>query len=701
MPPKKKADKLRGAGSAAGAGPLTHHEPLPAFQLPAAGDTRVSLMSESEQHDLQALLDKWDGTIDAHEFEAKLQGQLDELEEGTAQAYLKAHTPGITQLVDQLKATDERLDEISNFLLTAHMRLTKMRESIAELEHKNNLLEAKTANHRRLRDKVDSIIGQLRVPREVEDCIRNRPIHLALAANVRAGEELQRLLKVHLGDGLDEIQATLDLRAMHEQLKTLFCEKAVSFLAQKMPFVIPPERSGRAGLRLEARTDVAEALEGFAPLIHVVGTLDAPSLDKIAGTYSAAMKTFYHKEIQLFFEELRNLIGRCPAVPASHVLLGDARSLRQDGPAPVPERRTDATFDPQYATAGELFRRAWAVLAPLCMAEQAWCQRAFFPKETSQSRALERCLDGILSRKNIADAVFATAEQACKVNRFLTITLLCDTEQCMQTYQEQSRFLGGIISDVQYRIKQNLSDAFLAEQVQSIEAYRTTKPSGILPCFQKFTWFIPHLEAATGSWRRVHVDRVYTTISAAMMSCLDRSVQDCKHAVVVRMENFHHFVASVEPYPAVAAALGKYIASARSQYLQCKRSFVTAFVREQFPELLNFFEGLEAQLRMVAKPHEVQFQSQFSRASVHTLITSFSTQHERILRDAFRAVCKQLTPEENITLEVWEGIRDSFVEQLRAFDTQTRLCYGGNEVLAPSPAEVDALFRTIAVQTQR
>ncbi|KAJ4461119.1 putative exocyst complex component 1 [Paratrimastix pyriformis] len=349
----------------------------------------------------------------------------------------------------------------------------------------------------------------------------------------------------------------------------------------------------------------------------------------------------------------------------------DSRPLRAEIAAPRSDPANQSGLD--LSTCEMAFASLWDVLAPFCMAEQTFCRKFFFPTDPPQSGPLQQCVSEAIP--DFSADVMQLIELADKSNHFAVVTMLNQTEQCMQVYQEQSLYLGGVFSAVLFQLKQTMEAYFMA---RGDPCHGLTPPSlsggdavpGGGHGAGGMQAFVAQMESVIGQGRRLVLERVYVSLAASMFQCLTRVTVDPRTAPIMRMENYRHFSQSLEPTPLVAQSLAKYIQEANQQFTVNLRLYVTAVIRETFGELLTFFEGIDAQLKVI-RPQDVHFQPGFERAVFVKVNSWFQAHAERGLRDVHRSLSKQIA-DQHLVQDVWDGIREPLKERLVTMQQQVQ-----------------------------
>ncbi|GMH40758.1 hypothetical protein BSKO_08662 [Bryopsis sp. KO-2023] len=285
------------------------------------GSSPAALVSPKEERDLGALLEVFAlGLGDVEDFEQRLNAEHAALEAANIHAILEG-TPAVERIMGRLKASMNLLDDLDQNLQVFDLKLRHMREDIAAIEARNNMLEMEARNNGKLLTTLRGLLERLRMEPEAVSVLEsggfdkaNLPYVLEAAWCLHTTlEQLDPESATGLGQDLHNMRAVKDQKMKLKQLGSIFVVRATEHLDHSF------RRTTDAVLRtMVASATVAAApqLESinsrirawcndYAPVLEVMHALQPGSLRSFQVLYCQTMNSIIRRRLHAFTSGLR------------------------------------------------------------------------------------------------------------------------------------------------------------------------------------------------------------------------------------------------------------------------------------------------------------------------------------------------------------------------------------------------------------
>jgi len=207
--------------------------------------------------------------------------------------------------------------------------------------------------------------------------------------------------------------------------------------------------------------------------------------------------------------------------------------------------------------------------------------------------------------------------------------LSCIERARVDAHERGHAFLLGVLEKQHMRLKGQF-DRHINDQVKSIERTKLTskKRNGVAPFVKQFPLYIRRVElqlVGTDDLEiRTSVDEAYERLVQTMfeslkhMAKMDGEGEDKGQLNyhVIMIENMHHFVSEIMQLE--LASVTSCTRKAEALYNENVAGYVKIVLRRPFAKIIDYFEGVEQQLKTVA-PTEVAKTSTYNRSALKKL----------------------------------------------------------------------------------
>ncbi|KAM3589562.1 hypothetical protein VKS41_000421 [Umbelopsis sp. WA50703] len=173
----------------------------------------------------------WKASGNAAALEKRLLGELQALEAANVHAIIESDER-VNTVVNHIDKALEELESMENWLLLYAAELNSMGDDIHQIEWQNRGLQVQTANQRSLVTELQELLASVRVSDGVLQTLRNTPMD-----NVQdiekiqdAAGDLQKVLKVKLGDGLQTMKAVQERVEEYNMYSNTFTSRVYEHL---------------------------------------------------------------------------------------------------------------------------------------------------------------------------------------------------------------------------------------------------------------------------------------------------------------------------------------------------------------------------------------------------------------------------------------------------------------------------------------
>ncbi|KAL1707372.1 exocyst complex component Sec3-domain-containing protein [Schizophyllum commune] len=281
------------------------------------------------------------------------------------------------------------------------------------------------------------------------------------------------------------------------------------------------------------------------------------------------------------------------------------------------------------------------------------------------------------------------------------------------------QFMVSILSKQQQRLK-GLFDRHVNEQIKNISQTKMTtkKRQGVAPFVKYFPVYISRIESqlvgAESTEVRVNVDTAYERIVQGMFDALkamakmdgeDEDKGQLNYHVVL-IENMHHFVAETSQISVGSAS--SFLKRAKGMYEENLNAYVKIVLRRPFSKIIDFFEGVERNLKTTA-PAQISNMPGYGKSALKKVVKEYDAKDIRKHVDAlFKRVEKHFDeasektmaaetggiPPGTVMVGVWKACEEELLRITELFNKRLAQCYAESGVsLEYTPADVEAAFR--------
>ncbi|KAJ2962979.1 hypothetical protein NQZ79_g1897 [Umbelopsis isabellina] len=177
----------------------------------------------------------WKESGNAAALEKRLLGELQALEAANVHAIIESDER-VSTVVGHIDKALEELESMENWLLLYAAELNSMGDDIHQIEWQNRGLQVQTANQRSLVTELQELLASVRVSDGVLQTLRNTPMdNVQDIERVQdAAADLQRVLKVKLGDGLQSMKAVQERVEEYNMYSNTFTTRVHEHLRQSI-----------------------------------------------------------------------------------------------------------------------------------------------------------------------------------------------------------------------------------------------------------------------------------------------------------------------------------------------------------------------------------------------------------------------------------------------------------------------------------
>ena len=478
--------------------------------------------------------------------------------------------------------------------------------------------------------------------------------------------------------------------------------------------------------------------------------------DVILDQYLNLMKTQYKREVEVFFDAIREKLtaGKQSTLGSSDGGM-DRRSTGRSRSSSLPGGAAELT-DTVSSKSSEISLSEWEefdswidrmlnAIDPICLCEQQFCNSffdlgaagpQFRPAKTGRRRgsvplnnspALSMSPSpSNMSQNSSGEAIDPQKTETLRLmmskmfevldselERFTSyynqldgvysMYLMVRLTQHVLSAQDTGSFLVKIYGKILILVKRNF-DAFLEAQKRSIEEAKVPKrpKCGVFSFIKKFEGLARQAELIfrTAGARRTDIDRWYTILVRSMFDAIERlSTEHHKTpAEMVRIENYHALHDVLRGLK--IACLEHEKNEAKQRYNEAVKEYVARYFGRPLEKLNTFFEGVQAKVAQGVKAEEVGYQMAYSKTELRKVIKDCSLKEvKRGLEEMYRKVDKHaFEPESTLIQVIWRSMQEEFISQYKAISDMIEKCYpDANLNLVFSVEDVLNVFSDIAM----
>eukprot|EP00249_Psilotum_nudum_P012124 c23592_g1_i1 orf=378-3053(+) len=689
------------------------------------------LVSKAEEDDMESLLDTYVmGIGEAEAFSERLKRELLALEAANVHAILESE-PLVEEVLQQLDAATNSVDDLDEWLGIFNVKLRHMREDIESIESRNNRLEMQAVNNAALVEELNQLLDRLRVPPEYVALLTGGSFDEArMPQTVEACEWLAQAVRglgsPYLDASYSNMRAVKEKHAEMEKIKASFVKRASEFLRSYfsglVDFMINDKTyfSQRGQLKRPDHADLRFKCRTYARLLQHLKSLDKGSLGPLRKAYCQSLNFLLRREAREFANELRasSKVTRS----AGGAWLENSTSGGQMGGGADTSTVSDAyskmlrIFIPLLVDESTFFASfmCFEVLplvppTPNSVHEKKGAEDKededdislldydstdMRPMEQNPAEleALNQALQDLLD--GIQEDFYAVVDWAYKTDPLRCISMQAATERFLSGHKaDAAGFVRQLLDDLQSRITLQFN-RFVDEACHQIEKHdRNIKQVGVLTYIPRFAMLAQRMEALMQGNSREIIDLAYTKLVGTMFTVLDRIAQvDPKHADILLLENYAAFQNSLYELANVVPTLARFYHQASDAYEQACTRYINSIINYQFEKLFQFAQRVENLLYTIT-PEEVPFQLGLSKMDLRKVLKTSLSGVEKSLQAMYKRMQKQLTSEELLP-SLWDKCKVDFLDKYEGLEALLAKCYS-TEALSPSASEMKELFKTV------
>ncbi|XP_020594062.1 exocyst complex component SEC3A-like isoform X2 [Phalaenopsis equestris] len=661
------------------------------------------LVSQVEEEDLEALLGTYVmGVGEADAFSERLNRELQALEAANVYALLESESL-IEQVLHGLEVATLCVEDMDEWLCIFNVKLKYMREDIELIEARNNKLELHSANHKKLMEELDKLVGRLHIPPEFAASLRGGSFDEPhVVKSIEACEWLigaiRHLQVPNLDPSYAIMQAVKERRVELENLKITFVRRASEFLknyfTSLVDFMMSDKNyfSQRGSLKRPDHTDLRYKCRTYAQLIQHLKSLDKNSLGTLRKAYCHSLNVLLCREAREFANELRasTKVGKAPAAWfESHASSGQTANSAETVVLSEGYSKMLTIFIPLLVDESSFFGQFMCFDIPTLANGSNSCSDGNGKTDDNQecvasggsttelcvlNESLQELLDGI------QEDFYALLDWAFKYDPLRCISMHGITKHFLSGQKANTTgFVRLLLDDLEARISMHFS-RFVDDCIYVIEkTERNACQLGVLPYILRFANLATRMEQYIQGQFRDLVDQAYSKIVSIMFVCLERTAQmDPKYSDIVLLENYAAFQNSLYDLATVVPILAKYYHQASESYDQACTRHINMVIFITFERLFLFARRIE-ELMFTITPAEIQFQVGMSKADLQKMLKFSLSRLDKTINAMYKKLQKNLTSEELLP-SLWDKCKKDFLDKYGSFVKLVNKIYPGESV---------------------
>ncbi|KAI0005577.1 exocyst complex component Sec3-domain-containing protein [Russula compacta] len=663
--------------------------------------------------------------------------------------------------------TDDRVTLVLKYLDEAILELDSMdglavNEDISFIQSQNRGLQVQTQNQRSLLRELEQLLRTVQVGREAlitltQGSLRN-------TESIQVLEEAAAELYKALQAGRDrDMAATMERLEEYRTHNAQFCKRlyeysCIMFTAQSTLLLsdsnglVKPSGGGR--LEIKSHKDLENHLDRYSGLILYMKEMDEVTYGKLCAAYFSAASQLHNTQMTSLLSNYSGFIKRVPeddpdnsfSLSPTGTTSRAPGALRRAGTmarSPMDGRRDKEKASEGNMTAQEVFRRALEQISRQIYREEEFIADFLQINEARLTFADYMGLDNYFRRqaartsglsaqtsklvRGAMDLIFgflplemkSWIDQALAKDNIQIIGILATLERFLADADERGKAFVINFLDKQHTRLKGLFERHVAEQIKAIERTKLTsrKRNGVAHFVKYFPVYVGRVESqligADTLEIRQSVDGAYDRIVQTMFDSLkqmakmngeDEDKGQLNYHVIL-IENMHYFVAEIRQQE--IGSVNVFSTRAEAGYEENLSAYVKMVLRRPFSKIIDYFDGVEQQLKTTA-PSEVSSNSSYSRSALKKVVKEYDAKDVRKHVDVlFKRVEKHFTEASEVTtgessgitpgtvlVGVWKACEEELLRITEIFATRITQCYANTGVsLEYSVTDVEAAFR--------
>lgn len=707
-------------------------------------------LTAREEADLERLMQQCDFTIvDAEAFTERLSREVTAMDASNIQAIM-ASEARVSTLMNVIQvALDETL-KLENRIEHYQNQLRNVRDTVFQVERKESIVQVQTENAIKLKVELENLVSKMDFPREMEYILSDGDLTSdeGIESCIRAANALNECLSADINPVLTDLPAVAEQKQHLMQLQSRFGYRIANHVVAVLMFFVT--EYGDNNLQLINSADLVLPnhslfygnLLSYTPLLKWCKKSHKQSFDRMFEQYVSIMKGQYQREIQMFFDYIREKMtagkGSIAGSQGENSSVGTGsrrtRSSSIQGGSDfldtISSKSSEISLS-EWEDFDSLIDRMLSAIDPVCLGEQQFCIEFFdfapasiptqqvapppqklhrrrgshqspskssSPSPSHQSNQSRGSSDLNDPKKTeelrvMMTEIFETLEVELEkftshynqLDGVYSMYIMVRLTQHVLSAQDTGCFLVKVYGKILILVKRNF-DSFMESQRRAIEEAKAPKrpKCGVLPFIKKFEALAKQAELVfkQAGTRRADIDRWYVVLVRCMFDAIARvAVEHGKTpAEMVRIENNHALLDVLRGLK--IPCLKNELADAKAHYDEAVKDYVSRYFGRPLEKLSTFFEGVQQKMAQGVMAEEVSFQLAYSKAELRKVIKDCGLREvKRGLEEMYRKVEKHaFEPESTLIQVIWRSMQEEFLSQYKSITEMIDKCYPDSNI---------------------
>lgn len=362
------------------------------------GDEPSEGLTTREESDLERLMEQCDFTIqDAEAFTERLSREVAAMDSSNIQAIM-ASEARVANLMNILQISVEETLKLENRIEHYQTLLKNVRDTVFQVEMKEALVQVQSENKTKLKEELETLISQLDFPREKEYTLTDGDLTSdeGIETCLKVAQELNRAISAPVNPILTNLQGVQEQRKTLDRMQSRFGNRIANHVIAVLNFLIREYADSiinlinGADLVLPNHALFYSNLLSYAPLLKWTKKSCRPAFDRILEQYVIIMRDQYKKEIEMFFECIREKLSSAKgSTTGSHETSSVGTASRRTRSSSVTGQAASGPSDDAISSkSSEVSLSEWedfdnwidrmlSAIDPVCLGEQQFCVEFF------------------------------------------------------------------------------------------------------------------------------------------------------------------------------------------------------------------------------------------------------------------------------------------------------------------------------------
>ncbi|KAL1748585.1 exocyst complex component Sec3-domain-containing protein [Schizophyllum fasciatum] len=688
--------------------------------------------------------------------QARLLEELAALDKANIHSFLESDDR-IGTVLDYVDKALAELDNMDSMVTSYKIHLNAVSEDISFIQGQNRGLQVQTQNQHALLGELQNLLQTVQVSKQTLVALTQES--LEKPQGIQNLEEAAAELYKALQAAKDrDMAATMERLESYHTHNSQFCKRILDYLTimfTAQSKMLLGDYSGvlrnNGRLSIVPHTEMEQYLGRYAGLMLYLKEMDEAIYGKLCATYFSAASELHSTQVRALLSGYLATIKKASeedqdqgfGAPATSSSAINKSNLRRAGTV-LREGRKDKERPSGDVVAADALSRILEETMPIVSRESEFIADFLQINEAGLTFADYMGMDNYFRRqaarqaglsqttmklvRGALDLIFGFLPMELK--GWIDAALAKDNTQIVGLQVVVERFVGdaeergqqfmvSILSKQQQRLK-GLFDRHVNEQIKTIGQTKMTtkKRQGVAPFVKYFPVYISRVESqlvgAEATEVRVNVDTAYERIVQGMFDALkamakmeneDEDKGQLNYHVVL-IENMHHFVAETSQISVGSAS--SFLKRAKGMYEENLSAYVKIVLRRPFSKIIDFFEGVERNLKTTA-PAQISNMPGYGKSALKKVVKEYDAKDIRKHVDAlFKRVEKHFDeasektmaaetggiPPGTVMVGVWKACEEELLRITELFNKRIAQCYAESGVsLEYTTADVEAAFR--------